>query len=206
MTSAPSKIADGRWKMATQRSLPLRVHLRLPMLDIAAVRAALGVGEDDVLNLIEDGHLAWAWDIATKGAVKAEMRILAQTVVSYQQALVNGVRTDELPFAEVVKIVFIGAHQRPWLWGRELVRAFNCSSEHVLNLIREGSLNLLPGHSVPGAAGPGSRVSRLGPAPDPKSKMLDPVPGWRRGPGGSPCVALESVLRFMRERRRGGIT
>jgi hypothetical protein len=163
------------------------------MVDIAAVRAALGVNEDDVLNLIDEGHLAWAWDIATKQATKAEMRILARSVSAYQNAE-QGLRgvSNEFTFEEVAAFVLGGQH-RPWLWGRELSRALNCSSEHVLNLVREGSLKLLPGHMVPN----GQR--RTG------ANRGNGEIGWRRGPGGSPCVAYESVLRFLKERKRGGL-
>jgi len=170
-----------------QRSLPLRVALRLPMLDVAAVRAALGVNEDEVLDLIQEGHLAWAWDIATKAAEKAETRIFARSVSAYQNSE-YGPRSvaNELTFDEVVALAFTGrANDRPWLWGREITRAFNCSSEHVLNLIREGSLSLLPGHVVP--------KSQI---PNRKSQI-----GWRRGRGGSPCVSWVSAVEFLRRRR-----
>jgi len=189
VSHGPEAQRDARATTAVQRSLPLRVQLRLPMVDIAAVRAALGVNEDEVLDLIEDGQLAWAWDISTKGTGKAEMRIFARSVSAYQNAQ-GGLRSvaNEFTFDEVVHFVF--GLSRPWLWGREIARAFNCSSEHVLNLVREGSLKLLPGHMVPNGKPFRQDAGTL---------------GWRRGPGGSPCVAYESVLRFLKARRKGGL-
>lgn len=177
---------------STQRLLPLRVQLRLPMVDVAAVRAALGVSEDEVLQLIDDGELAWAWDIASRDAKKREVRVLAQSVVSYQSSVANGA----LSFDQVVAIVFrrqqlAAINQpptRPWLWGREIVHAFNCGSEHVFNLLREGSLKLLPGHVVP--------TANSQPATHNPQNL-----GWRRGPGGMPCVSYESAVEFLNRRR-----
>ncbi len=197
-TIAQRAVPEAGAPKRVQRSLPLRVQLWLPMVDVAAVRAALGVNEDEVLDLIEDGQLAWAWDISTEAAEKAEVRILARCVREYQmfgdKDRLAGGNPRDITFEEVVQIVFPGHQTRPWVWGRELARAFNCSSDHVLNLIRGGSLCLLPGHVVPKA------VPRSTPNHQPATI------GWRRGPGGSPCVALESVLRFLKERRKGGIT
>lgn len=148
-----------------QRSLPLRVQIRLPMMDIAGVRGALGVSEHEVLELIEQGSgLSWAWDISTRAAQRREVRVLARCVTDLQRDAVT-----ELSFDDVVSIIF--GRSRPFLWGKEIFRAFNCTSDHVMNLVVEDSLQRLPDTD------------------------------WRRGPGGSPCVAWASAVQFLKQRR-----
>ena len=73
--------------------------------------------------------------------------------------------------AEEVIALIHGAH-RPFIYGREWCDAWSCNSDHMIRLLNDGSLRLAAGSDR-----------------------------WRRGPGGSPCIAWESAVRFIDRRR-----
>jgi hypothetical protein len=160
-----------------QRQLPLRdARITQRMMVVSSVRDALGVDEGTVGAMIEDGWLGWAWDIATASVVRREVRVLARCVQDVKPFadLYEGSQPvpDVLPqysAGQVITTIF-GA-ERPWIWGKEFYRAFNCDSGHMINLVLEGTLKRLP--------------------------RTD----WRRGPGGSPAIAWASVVEFVSQRR-----
>jgi hypothetical protein len=158
--------------MITQLKLPLRLLVRTPMLTLAGARGALGIGEDDIRDMIESAELPWAWDISTKGAGRTELRILAACVEHAQKDLLSRtspVGPPEINEADVIRLLY--GEERPWLWGKEFHRAWNFDRRHLFNLIFDGSLQLLP-----------------------RTR-------WRRGPGGSPCVTWNSAVEFLRARK-----
>ena len=51
-----------------------------PLMSIPMVMCRLDLDEDDVLILIEDRALAWAFDIAGRGARRRTIRVLTENV------------------------------------------------------------------------------------------------------------------------------
>jgi hypothetical protein len=118
----------------TQISLPLRgVELRLATLPLAGVRAALAEDEGEILNMIDDGRLEWAWNIGRANCDRREIRILARCVRDLQREEKS---TVTLP--EVIKVVL--GPEKPFIWGNAWRRSWNCDSGHCLNLIADGDL------------------------------------------------------------------
>lgn len=148
--------------MSSQLPLPLRIPVWIPTLTLAGARGALGVSEDEVRGMINDGEIGWAWNIATRGAARVELRILAA-------ALPDLTQPPDLALDSVVRLVY--GPQRPWVWGKDFYRAWNCDSGHLFNLLKDRSIKILP------------------------------KTDWRRGRGGSPCVTWNSAVEFLKNRR-----
>src|ERR1051325_3547560 len=163
-----------------QRELPLRIPLWIPTLTLAGARGSLGVSEDAILRMIEEGDISWSWNIATRGATRRELRLLAACLPA-----ADGGPKPELKLDQVVRLV-LGA-KRPFIWGKHFYRAWNFDSQHLFNLIRDGSLQILSNHAAPKEAKDEAHV------------------GWRRGPGGSPCITWNSAVEFLKTRKAGGI-
>ncbi|MDB6111298.1 MAG: hypothetical protein JWR69_3048 [Pedosphaera sp.] len=163
----------------SQRNLPLTVQIRMPLLDVAAVRGALGVDEDDVLLLIEDRVLPWAFNIAVKCGVqkmgewsertlRREIRVLSKCVTQYQS--IGGYKAAKrIEWPEALRLIL--PNDKPFLLGTELEQAFICSNELVIDLVKSRQLDLMPGTD------------------------------YRRGRGGSPVITRASVERFLKARR-----
>lgn len=78
-----------------QRLLPLRMTIATrPLLHLSAVRAALGLDEDQVIELFDDGLIAWVWDIAGRNRRCKEYRVLPAAMDAYLDQE-SGVRGQE---------------------------------------------------------------------------------------------------------------
>ena len=144
------------------------VKVKGPMVDMAAARSALGCDVDDVLDLIEEGNLAWAWDIGL-GKRRSEMRIYAGCINGYE---VTGVKCNlENASEDDIYGSILARETKPWIPGIRLKSVLNCENGLVIDLVKAKEFEILPG-------------------------------GWRRGPGGSPLITKESVVAFLKRRRK----
>lgn len=84
-------------------------------------------GEDEILRAIESGAIGWAWDIASEGAVRREIRVWRDSLL----ALIQGKREGDLSEEKVLATVLPPRDVR----SPELQRLFSCSSTHVHSLI-----------------------------------------------------------------------
>lgn len=137
------------------------VHLTLPL---SGARVLLARDDDQLHELIELGRLEWVWNIATPEARNRELRFLV--------AELRGFSDLRSPISDLPAVIgrLLG-EEKPFVDGTAFRRAFNCDSDHVLNLIRAGTLAVLPNTS------------------------------WRRGPNGTPAIAWASAVRFVKERK-----
>jgi hypothetical protein len=115
-----------------------------PLVPLPAVLMFLNKRSPQVLALIEEGKLRWAFDIRTAGAATREIRVLRQSLFEYTRLCVpdeNLDESDEREFAGVVDLILPA--DKPdglALRGTEVARCFSCTPQHVLNLVREKSL------------------------------------------------------------------
>lgn len=111
------------------RELP--ASLPLVTLDTAVVALApLRIhDEDQVLALIEDGSLSWAWDIRSPGSERREVRIFWRCLIAWRLQQQAWLGTEDSIYAEVI----------PTHWQRvratSIYRRWRCSQELVANLI-----------------------------------------------------------------------
>jgi hypothetical protein len=131
----------------------LRKGHGLPLLPVRGVMALVDLNEDQVLELIEDGRLAWSWNLALNGDAGArEIRVLPAAVADYAQG-----KKSDLGWDSVLRLVL--PSDALTVSTVELARAFNVSSTHVVNLQqrKEFSLALKPAKRC----GPGSSAEYL---------------------------------------------
>ena len=170
MTGATQQTLDLR----TRDGLPL-TFLRRSMVGIDTVKAVLDVNEDEVMELIGDGRLRWAWDLTSvRNAKRSYVRVWSRSVFAYIQGTIDaqpGALDDVIDALLPASAKMTGRVRATGLSGTALQKIFNVSSGHVLNLLREEALTQAP-----------------------RSE-------WRRGPGGSPEVTKGSVVALLRERR-----
>ncbi|MDB6109171.1 MAG: hypothetical protein JWR69_921 [Pedosphaera sp.] len=142
-----------------QRKLPLTVEVRIPLMDVAAVRGVLGAefNQDDVLDLIDLGLLPWSWNLAVREAGRREIRVLAACVKHYQ--LTGGFRPfPDMTEAQVWKLIL--PHDKPFVESIDLATAFNATSDLLLDLIRAGLLQRVDGTECRRGRGGSPLVSR----------------------------------------------
>ena len=126
--------------------------------------------EDEVLVLIfEHFALGPAWNVASRNATRRELRVLMKCVRFFKE--VGGNRPQpKIARAELLDLILPG-HNKPFFTGIELQAILNCKGSHVINLIEERSLAVMPGTT------------------------------WQRGRGGSPVVSRASTVAFLKTRQ-----
>lgn len=132
---------------ASKQTPPLiRVAPHSPLITIDAARALLGreYDADDILMLVDDGFLPWAFSIATRASRRREIRLLDACVEHYR--LTQGHREFVMDWPEVIKLIWPPARAiQNAATSIELAASLCCSSDTCLSLIGEKSLHLVPG-------------------------------------------------------------
>ncbi len=126
-----------------QRKLPLADASLCTLLDIGGVRAELpGHDEDDVLALIEDGFIGVAFDIGLQA--RREIRVWRKSVDLFRAT--GGSRRVNHDWSQVVREILCG-WDKPAIPGTRVKLLLNCSSTHVIHLVEDRQLQLMPGTS-----------------------------------------------------------
>ena len=102
-----------------------------PLLPVRGVMSLVDKNEDQVLGLIEDGKLAWAFDVALdpKRGRNKELRILPAAVADYLRG-----QACLLEWPEVLRLLL--PHDEPMLLSRDITRILNVSGTHTYHLAR----------------------------------------------------------------------
>ena len=102
-----------------------------PLLPVRGVVSIIDKNEDQVLALIEEGKLAWAWDVALdpKRGHSKELRILPACVADYLRG-----QESSLEWADVLRSLL--PHDEPVILSRDIIRVLNISSTHLYNFVR----------------------------------------------------------------------
>ena len=142
-----------------QRRLDLRAQdgSRLlfvrPMLGMESVKALLDVSEDDVLDLIAEGDLRWAWNLSATSGPRGFVRVWSRSVTCYlvpgsqpaEPDTIDEVIAQLLPSTRSAELRAEATnHQPSTIRATALQRVFNVSSGHVLNLLAAQALKLAP--------------------------------------------------------------
>lgn len=123
---------------SAQRTLLLpgsQPPLVLLTMEAARVRLA-GQTEDDILALIEEGVIQWAWNIGL--GQSREIRIWPESI---EQALNPKTAATESARQDPVDRIIAG---KPFIRGRDLRIILNCSSTHIIALLNARQLEVLP--------------------------------------------------------------
>ncbi|MGA2751992.1 MAG: hypothetical protein ABSG59_24785 [Verrucomicrobiota bacterium] len=117
----------------------------------SAVTWRLDCHEEEVLSLVEEGCLLWAFNIAAPKAKKvACLRILAESVEDFAVGRQRSYGDDEAEWLRVAGIIF---PQKCEIDTYELARALNCGRQHAMDLIHARQFRLAPGAHI--RRGPG---------------------------------------------------
>jgi hypothetical protein len=138
------------------RPLPMRQELPghsvkpRPLMPISAVTWRLDRHENEVLAMIEEGELLFAFDVRSPKALKSSPRVLAQSVEDYLAG--NRPREDEqTEWQRVASLIF---PDKPVLVKYELARLLNCGRQHATDLVYARQFRLVPGSRIrPGPGG-----------------------------------------------------
>ena len=152
-----------------------------PLISVERTRALVSLdtvvselvdyNEDEVLALIFD-H--WCLGPAWNIASKdATKRELRVLMAGVRHFKALGEKSDsKFTITEARANAFIfPPHTKPFFSGLELQQAFNCKSAHIINLLEEGTLKKMPGTT------------------------------WHPGRGGSPVIARDVAVKFLKDRR-----
>lgn len=128
---------------AHQRKFVLDDKPSVILATIAMARAQLpGHDEDDVISLIDEGFLLFAWNIALREDASREVRIHPDCLNWYVRTHGKGA----FPFAEedVASGLLKRNGDKPFIRGSVLRLILNCSSAHIINLVEAKLLKLVP--------------------------------------------------------------
>ena len=100
-----------------------------PLLPVRGVMSLVDKNEDQVLRLIDDGQLAWAFDVALdpKRGRNLELRILPAAVSAYLRG-----QTCELEWADVLRLLL--PHDEPVIFSTDITRILNVCGSHTYHL------------------------------------------------------------------------
>lgn len=121
-----------------------------PLWTISGATAWLRRHPDDILRMIEDGRLEWAWDIAAGPCRRRrEIRIWFASLEWARRHLGRPAHETPLPPplspAQVVEQII--GHHRPLLRGSEVQALLNCDRNLVFRHLRSGALRLASGQA-----------------------------------------------------------
>ena len=123
---------------------PVPIVFKRPLVSTWTAMSLIEVdAEEEIIKLIEDGRMRWAFNIATAGASKRLVRILGQSINEYlagQEAPPINAAED---FARTMDLIFPSRHAMTRAVA--VAHAWNTSRDHILNLCREGQLRVAEG-------------------------------------------------------------
>lgn len=151
---------------ARQRNFSLDDPRFRPLVNANAAMAMLDRTALEIDALCDEARLI-AFDIRAVGERK-ELRILASSIARLQTGQTPLVPLDDWP--EIFTRICGPQKNKPALTGVDVQRSLNCDSGHVINLLNEKLLRVVPGTD------------------------------WQRGPGGSPSIVTSSFEQFLKGR------
>ncbi|HLH53449.1 MAG TPA: hypothetical protein VKY92_07525 [Verrucomicrobiae bacterium] len=128
-----------------------KVTFRRPLLCASTVLSLIPVSrQEDVIALIEDGSLAWAWNIGLSPRNR-EVRVLAESVNAFLAGEPGPfASSDEDEFNRVLPLIF--PEDGPEITAAKIARSFNTGTDHIISLGRAGEIRFVKG--TPHGPGP----------------------------------------------------
>jgi len=129
-SAQPAKATEACRPLPTPQWLPGQPQRRSkPLLPIRGVMSLVDKSEGWVLRRIEDGTLAWAWNVALdpKRGRNRELRILPACVGDYLRG-----KPCSLEWADVLQLLL--PNEGPEVLSTEITRILNVSGAHTYHL------------------------------------------------------------------------
>lgn len=124
-----------------QLAFDLRIPSGRSLVPLEAVMVLADRDEDAVLALIDNGQLRWAYNIASPGSERREIRILRSSVLSYLDRSSDPVESADDALTSILpKPMNVRGHET--IRAVEVERRFCCSQGLVAKLIHAGCFTL----------------------------------------------------------------
>jgi hypothetical protein len=152
-----------------------QINFKRPLVNLLTAVAALDRTEDEVMGLVDEGKIAYAFNFASPDSQRRTVRILAQSIADFQNGKIATATSDAEQFNQAVRLIFPGVTTKPGGFQSvrmvTIYRRLSLDHNHVANLCRSGEMRLVKGAK------------------------------FRGGPNGSPEVEFNSVVQFLQRRR-----
>lgn len=111
-----------------------------PLLPIRGAVSLLGIDEDAVLEMIEDGRLLWAWDVAVspQSSQRKELRLLLECLEDFRSGIQR-----RWQWSDVVRLVFRGQGASGLISARVTSLLLNICSCTVYSLIQHREVDIV---------------------------------------------------------------
>ncbi len=122
----------------TLLTIPRSIVVKSSLVPLRLCSVAFGIGEDEIMEMIEDGRLQWAFDLRRKNSKKMFVFVLAESLQKAQDNLINRLafyNDEDKEWNRVIEIIL--PHKKPLIKGSEIVKAFSISSQHMMNLVND---------------------------------------------------------------------
>ncbi len=97
---------------STRNMSPPAIIFRSPTITVSTAAAALERSAEEILGMVWDGRLRFAWNIARVGETRQEIRILTRSLFDYQNRIAAPAISDEEDFQHAVKTIFPATAQK----------------------------------------------------------------------------------------------
>jgi len=122
-----------------------------PLVPVEVLMTLGDLHEDDALELVQSGQIAWAWDIRAPSAERREIRIWRESLLGWLSDRTGAGQPE-------CAISALFPHSLAEIKSTELQRMFCCSQYHVYTLIAGGCITAITaGRRAPGGY---ARVTR----------------------------------------------
>lgn len=119
-----------------------QVTIVRPLVSLDVVSSVLNVSREDGRMLIDNGSL-FAFNLSLKQS-RSLIRVFSHSLAEYARSRTAPKAAPE--FSAVLGAAFPG--QGKTIRASQVVRAFSCDNDHVLNLIRAGAFRLANGEQI----------------------------------------------------------
>lgn len=106
----------------------------------------LSLDEDDIMELIQSGNLAWAWDVGL-GKHRADVRVLAKCVRGYYTRRLD-CGLAAAPMAEIIGRI-LAREKKPFIAATRMYGLLQIKGALTYDLLAAGELQTVKGSSAP---------------------------------------------------------
>ncbi len=118
--------------------IPHSIVVKSSLVPLRLCSVAFSIGENEIMEMIEDGRLRWAFDLRRKKSRKAFVFVLVESLQKAQDNAIDPLslsNDEEEEWSRVFEIIL--PHKKPLIKGSEIVKAFSISSQHMMNLVND---------------------------------------------------------------------
>ena len=139
-----------------------RIRFHRPLVSIWTTLTLIGGDRpEEIIALIENGELLFAFDVGSKRAKTREIRILGSSINEFLAGRPAPAISEQEDFNLAMQAVFPAP--KPAIPAFEIARAWNACPGHIINLCRGRELNLVKGARIRRGRG-GSPMVTMGSA------------------------------------------